>query len=47
MSNFHHGWMSMEGMAEAYNETWQDSEEVENIKNFLEAGVHLISWLKD
>ena len=23
-------------MAEAYNETWQDSEEVENIKNFLE-----------
>ena len=35
LSNFHHCWMSMEGMSEAYNETWRESEAVEIFKDFL------------
>ena len=36
MSNFMHGFMSMESAAEAYNETFRNSDEVQLIKEFLE-----------
>ena len=36
LSNYHHGWMSQETQAEAYNETWRDSKRVELVKEFIE-----------
>ena len=36
LSNYHQGWMSQESQAEAYNETWRDSTQVELVKKFLE-----------
>jgi hypothetical protein len=41
MSNYHHGWMSQEAQAEAYNETWRDSVEVQLVKKFLEENSHV------
>merc|ERR1719186_529849 len=35
LSNYHHGWMSEESQAEAYNETWRSSTQVELVKKFL------------
>ena len=35
LSNFHHCWMSFEGMSEAYNEAFRQSDCVMMIKNFL------------
>ena len=29
LSTYHHGWISEESQAEAYNETWRDSQRVE------------------
>ena len=35
VNNLCHAWMSMEGQAEAYNQTWLSSEEVTMVKLFL------------
>ena len=35
LSNFHHCWMSFEGMSEAYNESFRQNDCVSMIKNFL------------
>ena len=35
LSNLHHSWMSFEGMSEAYNEAFRQSEGVAVIRNFL------------
>ena len=35
VNNLCHAWMSMEGQAEAYNQTWLSSVEVQLVKLFL------------
>ena len=36
LSNYHQGWMSQEAQAEAFNETWRDTLEVQLVKKFLD-----------
>ena len=36
LSTYHHGWISEESQAEAYNETWRDSKQVQLVKIFLD-----------
>ena len=50
VNNLCHAWMSMEGQAEAYNQTWLSSEEVMMVKLFLaknpEVGKHFNQKIK-
>ena len=41
LSNYHHGWMSEESQAEAYNETWRSSTQVELVNKFLAENPHV------
>ena len=41
LSNYHQGWMSQEAQAEAYNETWRESDEVKLVQKFLEENPHV------
>ena len=41
LSNYHQGWMSQEAQAEAYNETWRESVQVQLVQKFLDKNPHV------